>query len=138
MQARLFAYADTQRYRIGSNYLTLPVNAPRCPFFNHNYDGNLNIVQRTSAINYFPSNLNGVKNAPAYVSLLSPLINALIRYPTDTTTISGAPTRAIIPKTDDFEQPGELFLSFDHARQQRFISRLVQTLQVINLIIQTK
>lgn len=28
------SYADTQRYRLGANYLQMPVNAPRCPFMN--------------------------------------------------------------------------------------------------------
>jgi len=115
LQARLFSYPDTQRYRLGSNYLLLPVNAPRCPFMNHNYDGAMNFVSRRSAINYFPSRINGVTNAPA--------------YPTDTAPIEGQPTRGIIPKTNDFEQPGIRFRSFDDARQNRFIARLIGTLQ---------
>ena len=31
LQGRLFAYADTQRYRIGPNYMELPVNRPLVP-----------------------------------------------------------------------------------------------------------
>lgn len=29
LQTRIFSYADTQRHRLGPNYLMLPVNAPR-------------------------------------------------------------------------------------------------------------
>jgi catalase len=29
LQARLFSYADSQRYRLGVNYQQIPVNAPR-------------------------------------------------------------------------------------------------------------
>src|SRR5690625_7471743 len=29
LQGRTFSYSDTQRYRVGSNYLQLPVNAPQ-------------------------------------------------------------------------------------------------------------
>ena len=29
LQTRIFSYADTQRHRLGPNYLLLPVNAPR-------------------------------------------------------------------------------------------------------------
>ena len=28
-QTRIFSYADTQRHRLGPNYLLLPINAPR-------------------------------------------------------------------------------------------------------------
>lgn len=34
LQARLFSYGDTQRYRLGVNFNTIPVNAPKCPFHN--------------------------------------------------------------------------------------------------------
>jgi len=115
LQARLFSYPDTQRYRLGSNYLLLPVNIPRCPFLNHNYDGAMNFVSRSSEVNYFPSRVEPVKAAPA--------------FPTDQAPLSGVPTREIIPLTNDFEQPGVLFLSWDSARQNRFIARLVITLQ---------
>jgi len=29
LQTRIFSYADTQRHRLGPNYLMLPVNAPK-------------------------------------------------------------------------------------------------------------
>ena len=32
LQGRLFSYADAQRYRLGTNYPSIPVNAPKCPF----------------------------------------------------------------------------------------------------------
>ncbi|OXS01802.1 catalase KatB [Shewanella algae] len=35
LQARLFAYADAQRYRIGANYNQLPVNCPHATQANH-------------------------------------------------------------------------------------------------------
>ena len=39
LQARLFNYADAQRYRLGVNYNQIPVNAPRCPVFSNHRDG---------------------------------------------------------------------------------------------------
>lgn len=36
---RVFAYADTQRHRIGANYQQLPVNAPRVPVNTYQQDG---------------------------------------------------------------------------------------------------
>lgn len=39
LQARLLAYQDAHRYRIGANYNQIPVNAPRCPVHNYQRDG---------------------------------------------------------------------------------------------------
>jgi catalase len=39
LQARLFNYADAQRYRLGVNYHQMPVNAARCPVFSNHRDG---------------------------------------------------------------------------------------------------
>ena len=36
---RTFAYSDTHRYRIGPNYLQLPVNRPRVPVNTYTFDG---------------------------------------------------------------------------------------------------
>jgi catalase len=39
LQGRLFSYPDTHRYRIGPNYLQLPVNRPHAPVHSYNKDG---------------------------------------------------------------------------------------------------
>jgi catalase len=39
LQGRLFSYADTQRYRLGANYLDIAVNRPRVPVANFAQDG---------------------------------------------------------------------------------------------------
>src|ERR1700755_3626889 len=39
LQARLFSYGDTQRYRLGVNFNHIPVNAPKCPFLSYHRDG---------------------------------------------------------------------------------------------------
>ena len=39
LQSRVFSYSDTQRYRIGTNYQMLPINAPKCPFHNNHENG---------------------------------------------------------------------------------------------------
>ncbi|WP_159614243.1 catalase [Glutamicibacter sp. JC586] len=38
---RNFAYADAQRYRIGTNFQQLPVNKPQCPVHSYNFEGNM-------------------------------------------------------------------------------------------------
>lgn len=39
LQARIFSYADAHRYRVGTHYEALPVNAPRCPVNHYHADG---------------------------------------------------------------------------------------------------
>ena len=39
LQTRALSYSDTQRYRIGTNYQMLPINAPKCPFHNSHENG---------------------------------------------------------------------------------------------------
>ena len=46
LQTRIFSYADTQRHRLGPNYLLLPVNAPKCPHHNNHHDGFMNFMHR--------------------------------------------------------------------------------------------
>lgn len=44
LQSRALSYADTQRYRIGTNYQMLPINAPKCPFHNSHENGESPLV----------------------------------------------------------------------------------------------
>ncbi|RYZ87542.1 MAG: catalase, partial [Moraxellaceae bacterium] len=39
LHARIFSYADAHRYRIGTHYEALPVNAPKCPVHHYHKDG---------------------------------------------------------------------------------------------------
>ena len=55
---RLFVYDDAQRYRIGPNFGLLPVNRPRCPFFNYRQDGAMNFAEQKGEINYYPSSFS--------------------------------------------------------------------------------
>jgi catalase len=41
LQARLFAYGDAQRYRLGVNFNQIPVNKPQCPFHSYHRDGTM-------------------------------------------------------------------------------------------------
>ena len=49
-QTRTFAYADTQRHRLGPNYMQIPVNAPKCPNYNNHRDGSMNFVHRDEEV----------------------------------------------------------------------------------------
>ena len=56
---RVFAYADTHRYRIGPNYLQLPVNAPQVEVNTYEFDGPMRYAYNPGQPVYFPNTENG-------------------------------------------------------------------------------
>ncbi len=64
LQARLFAYADAQRYRAGTNHQMLPINRPQCPVNHNQRDGAMNFASsgcpftghnQGSGVNFYPN-----------------------------------------------------------------------------------
>jgi len=43
LQGRLFSYGDAQRYRLGVNHNSIPVNSPRCPVHSYHRDGAMRV-----------------------------------------------------------------------------------------------
>ncbi|XP_021675148.2 catalase isozyme 2 [Hevea brasiliensis] len=113
-QLRTFAYADTQRHRLGPNYKMLPVNAPKCPHHNNHYDGFMNFMHRDEEVDYFPSRYDPVRHAER-----TPLPHAIV---------SGRREKCVIEKENNFKQPGERYRSWTPDRQERFLCRLVNGL----------
>lgn len=50
LQTRIFSYPDTQRHRLGPNYLMLPWNAPKCPHHNNHHEGAMNFMHRDEEV----------------------------------------------------------------------------------------
>lgn len=111
LQTRVFSYQDTQRYRLGGNYLLLPANAPKHAYHNNHHDGAMNFTHRAEEVNYFPSRFDPSVNAP--------------RYPAPSVELHGRRERAVIPKENNFAQPGARYRSWDAARRDRFVATLV-------------
>ncbi len=58
LQGRLFSYLDTQLSRLGSaNFHQLPINAPKCPFANHQRDGHMQMLRPKGRVAYEPNSL---------------------------------------------------------------------------------
>ena len=74
LQARLLAYPDAHRYRVGANASQLPVNAPRCPFHHYQRDGAMAGMppahgtdnNQGGGVNFYPNDRTG-DGAPAPV-----------------------------------------------------------------------
>jgi catalase len=62
LQARIFSYADAHRYRLGTHYEHLPVNAAKCPVHTYHKDGPMRFFpQETGSTDayYEPNSFHG-------------------------------------------------------------------------------
>ena len=83
LQARMFAYADTQRYRLGPNFQQLDINSPK----------NMNVYQRDSLMslgkagtepNYFPNSIPGSPEPDtSYMPPAPKISDVAMRHPVD-------------------------------------------------------
>ena len=95
LQGRLFAYADTQMYRLGPNYQNIPVNRPLVAVQNENQDGLMNTSGRKGDVNYEPSSVHEMAQDPD-----ARLVEA---------ALSGTTQQKAIANTRNFEQAGEYY-----------------------------
>ncbi len=96
---RLFSYADTHRYRVGTNYLQLPINAPRVEVHSYNKDGAMRYRHNGNQPVYAPNSYGGPQADSQ-------------RYPDPGWFTSGEIMRsAYTPHSEDndFVQPGNLY-----------------------------
>ncbi|MBO0700198.1 MAG: catalase [Zavarzinella sp.] len=65
LQGRNFSYLDTQLKRLGSpNFSDLPINAPKCPYFNFQQDGHMATRNPTTRANYEPNSWGAEEGGP--------------------------------------------------------------------------
>ncbi len=115
LQARVFAYADAHRYRVGVNSHQLPVNAPKCPYSNYQRDGVMANGQYGGAVNYEPNSFGGPQQCPAYTE--PPL------------RISGDAARYDHREgNDDYTQAGNLFRLMDRPAQERLFGNIARSM----------
>ena len=114
LQARLFAYADAHRYRIGTHYEALPVNAPKCPVHHYHKDGSMRFFQNDTGnpdAYYEPNSIGGPSQDESYRE--PPL------------TLSGDMDRHNHRDgNDDYIQPRALFELFDTEQRERLFSNI--------------
>ena len=64
LMGRIFSYPDAHRYRIGANYLQLPINRPRVSVRNYNQDGAMRYLHNRVKRGYAPNSYGGPKAEP--------------------------------------------------------------------------
>lgn len=126
LQGRLFSYADTQRHRLGANYLQIPVNRPKVPVNNNQLDGAMQYDSHKGSVNYEPNTLaNGMPHeAPP--------------EPKSRYFLEGNAERQKIKMTNDFEQAGEHYRSLIKIDQNHLVDNIVDDLGKANKTIQKR
>ena len=119
LQARIFSYADAHRYRLGTHYEALPVNAAKCPVHHYHKDGPMRFFENFQSnpdAYYEPNSMGGPKQDEGYAE--PPL------------KISGDADRYDHREgNDDYTQPGNLFRLMSAEQQQRLFSNIAAAMQ---------
>lgn len=129
LQGRTFSYSDTQRYRVGTNYLQLPINAPKRAVATNQRDGQMayrqDLVDGVNPhVNYEPSSMNGLKEAPKQKDHQPHYQAALVREK--------------ISRQNNFKQAGETYRRFEEWEREDLIRNLGNTLASARKEIQEK
>ena len=125
LQGRTFSYADTQRHRLGTNYLQIGVNRPVVPINNNQRDGAMQNGQFSGPVNYEPNSLTGGMPKEAHEEGKPHMYK-----------IDGEVTRQKISLTNDFAQAGERYHSLSQIDQEHLTDNLVADLMHIKKSIQ--
>jgi len=121
LTGRTFSYSDTQRYRVGPNYLQLPVNrAKNAKVSTNQRDGFMTyLVDGTGEnphVNYEPSITGGLREAD---------------YPAHDEqgpVITGRLTRKRIERTNDYTQAGQRFLLMEEWERDDLVKNFITLL----------
>jgi len=129
LQGRTFSYSDTQRHRVGTNYLQLPINRPQDHVATNQRDGQMTYVVDGAGenphINYEPSSRGGLAEAETGGQAYTPYI-------------AGNLVRQTIERTNDYKQAGERYRSFEDWERDDLINNLVSNLKQCNKDIQER
>src|SRR6202023_557195 len=106
LQARLFSYNDTVRYRLGVNFYQIPINAPKCPVMSYHRDGKMRVDGNLGGTTSFNPNSAGLwDNQPDFAEPPLPIEGEAAHYDH-------------YADDDHWEQPGNLFRLMTPAQQQ--------------------
>lgn len=117
LQARLFSYGDSQRYRLGVNFNHIPVNAPKCPFHSYHRDGAMRTDGNLGGTASYHPNSQGLwSNRPEYAEPALPVEDDADHWDHR-------------EEEDYYEQPGILFRKMSPAQQQVLFENTARAIQ---------
>ncbi|QHN03441.1 catalase [Granulicella sp. WH15] len=112
LQGRLFAYLDTQRYRVGPNFQQLPINRPVSAVNSYNQNGPMDARQTHGGINYQPNHA-------------ATTIADNAKFDVAPIAVTGAIQQKKIANPDNYRQAGDLYRSLSKQDQDDLITNLV-------------
>jgi catalase len=127
LQGRTFSYADTQRHRLGVNYLQLPINRSQAPVNNNERDGTMQYAPyKGGTVNYEPNTLAGgmPKEAQATAKTHE--------------NLKGKIGRQKISLTNDFKQAGQRYRSLGKVDQDHLVDNIADSLGKAHKTIQKR
>lgn len=126
LQARLFAYGDAARYRLGVNHHQIPVNAARCPVHSFHRDGAMRVDGNYGGqLAYVPNSDDLWADQPDWRE--PPL------------KISGAAGHWDHRVDEDhFEQPGNLFRLMSESEKQALFENTARSLSGVSQQVQQR
>jgi catalase len=119
LQGRLFSYSDTQRYRVGTNYLQLPINCPFAQVNNNQRDGVMAVKQQNNHINYEPNRHTDTPKED-------------LAFREAGTPVSGTAARQKIEKTNDFGQAGQVWNRYSDEEKAAVVYNLTADLSAVS------
>ncbi len=116
---RTFSYSDTQRYRVGPNYLQLPINQPLAPVSTNQRDGQMAYhvdgAGENPHVNYEPSTLGGLPEASQPPTPHQPMV-------------AGQVTRRTVSRRNDYGQAGERYRTIEQWERDDLVKNLTDLL----------
>lgn len=118
---RTFSYSDTQRYRVGANYLQLPVNSAKNATVATNQRGGpmsygVDLQGQNPHVNYEPSTMDGLRESdPPGEKEVGP-------------ELSGRLTRSEYPRTNDYVQAGQRFRLMEDWERDDLVKNFVDNI----------
>jgi len=126
LQARLQAYPDAHRYRIGVNHAALDVNKPRCPVHTYHRDGQMRFDGNGGAEPaYQPNSFGGAVDDVSFKEPAMSINSDADRYDHRV-------------ESDHYTQAGNLFRLMDDPARERLISNIVAAMQAVPREIQQR
>ncbi|MDG9706499.1 catalase [Streptomyces sp. DH37] len=118
---RTFSYSDTQRYRVGPNYLQLPVNRAKSPVHTNQRGGpmayEVDPGGENPHVNYEPSTLGGLQEAEGP------------GYGEQGPELRGRLTRSRIPRTNDYLQAGQRYMLMEDWERDDLVANFTNQLK---------
>ncbi|MBO2701980.1 catalase KatB [Shewanella algae] len=125
LQARLFAYADAQRYRIGANYNQLPVNCPHATQANHHQCAG---AMAGAQCPYHGSQTGGDASANYGPNSQPSGLQDATEFKEPPLRLDGEADRYSRYGQDDYTQAGNLYRLLPEEEKARLISNICGTL----------